>query len=157
MHAYLKENRLGDVLAAIQTMGKYKFYKLDFKGWADRISGSADTAEHWKTVFREHPEFFRLDSGRGKASLVLRRQHPKRYDVDQQKEITREEFYAHPDKSRISRSPLDPAEIAQLMETAIKLHAHALENRRDSKVIWNLLIPAVASLVGAFIGSGGLF
>src|SRR5688500_18588789 len=71
--------RLGDVVAAIQAMGTYKFYKLPFDGWADRISGDSSKGDHWKTVFLEHPEFFRFDSKREKASLVWRRQYPKRF------------------------------------------------------------------------------
>ena len=31
------DNRLGDVIAAIQAMGTYKFYKLSFDNWADRV------------------------------------------------------------------------------------------------------------------------
>ena len=41
-------NRLADVIAAIQAMGTYKFYKLDFAGWADRISGDELEAPHWR-------------------------------------------------------------------------------------------------------------
>jgi hypothetical protein len=66
--------RLADVIAAIQAMGTYKFYKLTFKGWAERIVADESEAEHWKTVFEDHPEFFRLDTDREKASLVWRRQ-----------------------------------------------------------------------------------
>lgn len=66
---YLNEpNRLAEVISAIQAMGNYKFYKLDFEGWADRISGEKNKAEHWKQVFVEHPEFFRLDAERMKVS-----------------------------------------------------------------------------------------
>lgn len=55
-------NRLADVLAAIQAMGSYKYYKLPFDQRADRISGDSSAADRWRTVFEEHPEFFRLDS-----------------------------------------------------------------------------------------------
>jgi hypothetical protein len=37
---YLNDHgRLGDVVAAIRAMATYKFYKLDFEGWADRRRG----------------------------------------------------------------------------------------------------------------------
>lgn len=75
---YIKNNqRLADVVAAIQVMGTYKYYKLDFEGWADRISGDSNQAEYWEKVFEEHPEFFRLDSKRKKASLVWSVSTPK--------------------------------------------------------------------------------
>ncbi|WP_272165123.1 hypothetical protein [Vibrio diabolicus] len=58
---YLKNhNRLGNVISAIQVMGKYGFYKLDYAGWAMRITGDENNADYWKTIFEEHPEFFVL-------------------------------------------------------------------------------------------------
>jgi hypothetical protein len=80
---YLKnDNRLGDVIAAIQVMGKYGFYKLDTKKWAMRISGDEEKVEHWTSVFKDHPEFFRFDTTGQKVSLVWRRSYRKRYSVD---------------------------------------------------------------------------
>ena len=64
--------RLADVIAAIQVMGTYKFYKLDFAGWADRIAGDDTRGEYWKTMFEQHPEFFRLDSKRERVQPVFR-------------------------------------------------------------------------------------
>jgi hypothetical protein len=50
---YLSEPaRLGDVIAAIQAMATYKFYKLDFESWADRISADKALAEHLCDRFR---------------------------------------------------------------------------------------------------------
>jgi hypothetical protein len=77
---YLSDpSRLADVIAAIQAMGTYKFYKLDFKGWADRISADESRGEYWKKIFEQHPEFFRLDGKREKASQIWRRQYPRRF------------------------------------------------------------------------------
>jgi hypothetical protein len=106
---YLSDpERLADVIAAIQAMSTYKFYKLDFAVWADRIVGDDTKAAHWKSVFEEHPEFFRLDAGHVKASLIWRRQHQKRFDVDSESKITKEEFdsLTLQQKARVSRTPL---------------------------------------------------
>ena len=65
-------------------METYKFYRLSFEGWADRITANKNQGLYWKNVFEQHPEFFRLDSAREKASLVWRRQYPKRFHVDLQ-------------------------------------------------------------------------
>lgn len=129
------ESRLADVIAAIQAAGTYKFYKLDFATWADRISGDVGQAEHWKRVFVEHPEFFRLDSARTKASLVLRRQRQKLFDVDQDKVWTRAEFDALTPTQRLrcSRLPLTPGEIEALIDVAISLHTRATERDRDRR------------------------
>ena len=142
-------NRLAEVIAAIQAAGTYRFYKLDFEGWADRISGAKATADHWKKVFEEHPEFFRLDQGRNKGSLVWRRQHPKRYDVDAEKTITRQDFYDLEDHSRISRTPLDSEEIQTLINAAISLHSSAVEQKQERR--W--WIPIATALVGMLVGA----
>ena len=149
---YLNEpTRLPEVLSAIQVMGTYKFYKLDFAGWADRISGDAKQADHWKRVFEEHPEFFRLDAGRGKASLVWRRTYQKLYDVDKEEKITRERFHqlTVEEKTRISRNPLTNADISTLISTAIQLHSRALEHQQDKR--W--WISGVVGLLGVIVGA----
>ncbi len=151
---YLKDNaRLADVIAAIQAMSIYKFYKLNFSGWSDRISGDPGKGEHWKKVFVEHPEFFRLDTAREKASLVARRQHPKNYDVDVRRQIETNEFRAMDasQKARISRSPLSQEEISSLIQTAVELHSRAMEQAKDRR--WWL--PVLTAFIGAASGIAG--
>lgn len=147
------ENRLADVIAAIQVLGSYKFYKLDFDVWADRIVGDSSKAEHWKTVFEQHPEFFRLDVPRKKASLVWRRQHQKLFDVDSEDTISREKYWELTDeeRNRISRTPLNSDEIGSLIGTAVNMHDHALMRQRDSR--W--WVPLGSSFIGAVLGGGG--
>ena len=147
-------NRLGDVIAAIQVMGTYKFYKLSFDDWADRISGNSANGNYWLKVFIEHPEFFRLDGKREKASLVWRRQYPRRYDVDSEKRLTKEEYEGLPEQrreSRISRNPLTPDDIKTLIDTAIDLHSRSLEQEKDKRW-WIPLASAIGGLVGAIVG-----
>jgi hypothetical protein len=143
-------DRLGDVIAAIQVMGTYKFYKLDFAGWADRIVGDERQAQHWRRVVEEHPEFFRMDSKREKASLVWRRQRQKLFNVDTGCQISREKFGQLGDdqKLRISRMPLASTELALLLDAAIKLHSTALEHKKDRR--W--WVPIIASLAGVILG-----
>ncbi|UTH50140.1 hypothetical protein KBW81_18350 (plasmid) [Loktanella salsilacus] len=151
---YLKNDaRLAEVIAAIQAMSIYKFYKLDFAGWSDRISGHSGEGEHWRQVFVDHPEFFRLDAAREKASLVARRQHPKNYDVDARIQIENTVFLAMEDsqKARISRSPLSQGEIASLIQTAVELHSRAMEQARDRR--WWL--PVLTAFIGAASGIAG--
>ncbi len=149
---YLKENdRLADVIAAIQAMGTYKFYKLDFAGWSDRISGDDSMADHWRQVFQDHPEFFRLDSKKERASLVWRRQHQKLFDVDKEEKIKREDFKVLDDKQkkRISRMPLESSELDTLINTAINLHSRALEYKRDTR--W--WVTGAIGLIGVILGA----
>jgi len=152
---YLTDSsRLADVIAAIQAMGTYKFYKLDFTGWADRISADTNKAAHWQRVFEQHPEFFRLDSGKTKASLVSRRQNQKRYDVDAQDFITKEKFDSLSDerKRRISRGPLKAEEIAVLINAAVELHSRAVDRERLSVTLMPSLMGLLGVILGAAIG-----
>jgi len=159
---YLSEpNRLADVIAAIQAMGIYKFYKLPFEGWADHISGDRSgisdghtSAEHWRRVFEEHPEFFRLDGKREKASLVWRRQYPKSYHVDKREELSQADLYALSPKEReerVSRVPLTPQDIQTLIATATNLHARALEAKQDKRW-WIPWIGPFSALIGVILG-----
>jgi hypothetical protein len=143
---YLRDpNRLGDVIAAIQAMATYKFYKLPFTSWADRMSADETQSEKWKLVFLEHPEFFRLDSGRAKASLVWRRQFPKRYDVDGERVLTSAEYNA-------LTPVLSSADIKALVDTAVNLHSRALEHQKDKRW-WVALAGAVGGLAGSVLGA----
>jgi hypothetical protein len=152
---YLRDpGRLGDVIAAIQAMATYKFYKLPFAGWADRMSADESLADKWKLVFLEHPEFFRLDSAKEKASLVWRRQFPKRYDVDAERILTGAEYDALTDerKSRVSRVPLSSSDIKALVDTAVNLHSRALEHQKDKRW-WVALAGAIGGLIGSVLGA----
>jgi hypothetical protein len=145
-----RSDRLSDVIAAIQAAGSYKFYKLDFAGWADRISGDPSKAAHWRLVFEEHPEFFRLDTRREKASLVLRRQQPRLYDVDTGSILSKAECDLLSDarRSRLSRSPLAPGQIEALISIAVGLHSRAAEQARDRR--W--WMPMFFAFLGALLG-----
>lgn len=152
---YLKSNnRLGDVIAAIQVMGTYGYYKLDFKQWAIRISGSGNETKNWGLIFSEHPEFFRLDTTGKKASLVWRRNYRKRYDVNAQRELTLEEYNVLEDdqKNKISRTPLKGDEISILITTAINLHTRAIEQDKENRWLSSPLFSLLGVVLGAYLG-----
>lgn len=152
---YLSDsNRLADVISAIQVLSTYKFYKLPFHGWADRISADSSRSEYWQKVFEQHPEFFRLDGARQSASLVWRRQYPKRYQVDEERILTQEEYLKLDEtgRGRISRVRLTPADIKTLVDTAINLHARALEEQKEKRW-WLPLASAIGGLIGGVVGA----
>jgi len=144
-------NRLADVIAAIQVMATYKFYKLDFSGWADRIEGNEDNGLYWKTIFEQHPEFFRLDSGRNKASLVWRRNYQKLYNVDIEEKISRETYnsLSQQQRKRISRIPLTNSDTSTLINTAINLHSGEINHKKDTR--W--WISGAIGLAGVILGA----
>jgi hypothetical protein len=152
---YLAEpGRLGDVIAAIQAMATYKFYKLSHEAWADRIAADQGQGAKWRRVFEQHPEFFRLDSARERASLVWRRQFPKRFDVDALRVLTNEEYavLTEAQRLRVSRVPLSASDIKTLVDTAVNLHSRALEHQKDRRW-WVALASAVGGLIGAVLGA----
>lgn len=144
-------NRLANVIAAIQVLGTYKFYKLDFSDWAERIEGDNSKGEYWKNIFIEHPEFFRINNTCTKASLVWRRNHPKRYNVDSEESITKEQFdhlKGSKQMERISRSPLSNEDVKALINSAISLHNNELNQKRDRR--W--WIPVLVGFIGIIVG-----
>lgn len=145
------DQRLADVIAAIQAVGTYKYYKLTFADWSQRISGTSQKSAYWESVFKEHPEFFRLDSTKTRASLVLRRQRQNLYNVDDETEWTRQQFDTADDatKLRFSRKPLTADEIEALINVAVSLHSRAAERARDRR--W-LIAPTLA-FIGALLGA----
>ena len=149
---YLKKNRLPDVVAAITALANYRYYKLSYEACAERIQNYPEKAEHWKEVLREHPEFFRVSETQ--ASLVWRRQMPKRFDVMTSKEITRQTYdeLSSAEKARISRRPLLAEETTALIDTAIKLHERAIEQSNQS--LWrHPLLLVIIGFLGAYAGS----
>lgn len=153
---YLRSNdRLGDVVSAIQTLGTYRFYKLTPEKWSERICGSDNQKERWIKVFREHSEFFRFSSSDRMVSLVLRRQKPKLFDVDTLELVSRTERQCRSaeGRSRISRAPLTESELQMLIGVATSLHSKALQDRQDGR--W--WYPVAVTLVTAMIGLGGVW
>jgi hypothetical protein len=148
---YLQKNRLADVIAAIQVMGTYKFYRLDIEKWALRIRGDNPDEDHWRKVFTQHPEFFRINTGEGGASLVWRRVQPKLYHVDQRRLLSQDELQllSQEELKRVSRKPLSADDTKTLIDTAIKLHTRSLAQKRDRR--WWIL--SLASFAGAVIGA----
>ena len=147
--------RLGDVIAAIQALGTYRYYKRTFEGWATRISGDKTQAAHWEGVLRDHPEFFRVSSDGKHASLVWRRQYPRRWHVDTGRRLTQDEIARLEPKEleRLSRDPLSAAEIQTLLSTASDLHARGLEQKSARRWWIPVVVNATAALVGAGFGA----
>jgi hypothetical protein len=148
---YLIEGRLADVIAAITALGNYKYYKLSFEGWAERISGLARRADYWEKIFRQHPEFFRIDTEDRKVSLVWRRQYPKNYNVDSQTSISPSELNKYAE-DRMSRRPLEANEVTSLIAVAVDLHERALDQQKASKW-WVTIAAGILSFAGALLGA----
>jgi hypothetical protein len=108
---YLKPDRLGDVIAALQFLGQYDDYKLSVADWDKKIATPPRSAgaSSWVKIFDEHPEFFRRNVD-GLISLMWRRAIPKTDDRE--------------------RPPLQAETIARLIDVAIRLYATAVDAKR---------------------------
>ena len=147
---YLEPCRLGEVIAALQVLAAYKFYRLEVAAWAERIAADGADPAALEALFRDHPEFFQL-TGAGKdarACLVARRSFTRSYDVDDYVEVTKETAMTRRDDpeawSRLSRRPLTPEETAVLLRTAIDLHSRAVEQRQAGR--W--WVPLASAAIG---------
>ena len=153
---YLKAQRLADVIAAIQVMSTYKFYKLDFAGWSMRITGVESNADYWKKVFVEHPEFFRLNSEQQRVSLVWRRSYPRNFHVDMLQVLSSEQVKNLPENeraTRLSRAPLTNGDTATLISTAVDLHSRAIASEQEKRWLFPSLITILAVFLGAILKS----
>ncbi len=110
-------------------------------------------ADEYRTVFVEHPEFFRIDS-QGHGSLVWRRQHQKLFDVDTRAEMSRADYnrLTPEQKERVSRTPLEPPEVATLINAAIELHTRAVAQERARRWWVAPLVSLVSAFGGALVG-----
>jgi hypothetical protein len=73
---YLIDQRLADVLAAIQVMGSTTWDSRPMKDWQLYLHQRPVSAESWEKIFEEHPEFFGArdhQSGIRHHFLLLRR------------------------------------------------------------------------------------
>lgn len=155
---YLKENRLAQVIAAVTAMGLYRYYKLSYQDWAERIANTPDKGDYWGQIFSEHPEFFRIDQLNQKASLVWRRQNPKCFDPQRSVAMSKHEVQALSiaERRSLSRHPLAASEITSLISVAVNLHDRALEQSkaRDwwKAIVLSGLLAFAGAILGAFLG-----
>jgi hypothetical protein len=154
---YLTAGRLNDVLAAIQTMALYRYYRAPASEWTELISGSKEKKDEqrWQEVFNDHPEFFRRSVAHaGDYALVWRRALPRRSHYITKAIITSNEYdkLSEDEKKYYSRPQVPESQIKTLMDLAVSLHQRAIDQARD----WRWWVaPAVAagsSFIGALIG-----
>jgi hypothetical protein len=147
---YLKERRLADIIAAIQAMGVYPW--AGRKTW-DKKLGEPLSAHNWRTLFSEHPEFFRL-SGEW-ITLRLRYTYDKSYDAQKHRDLSEEEIskLTPDEKEKLTHKPLDPDQIEMLVKTAIELHDRAIAQEQERRWWIPVWLPALVGLLGAILGA----
>lgn len=144
-------NRLADLIAAIQVLGTYRFASRKLEKWEARLGRTPVSAPDWETVFIQHPEFFTIQDNN--ISVVWRRSRERNYDtftgklVSRETEMRLEEEESENDEKRLSRPPLNTAEISKLVDIAINLHEREIKHGQERR--W--WITAVIATVGLII------
>jgi hypothetical protein len=143
--------RLADLIAAIQVMGTYRFSTRRCEKWEKRLGRQPVSAERWLTIFRQHPEFFTIQDD-DFVSLVWRRSKERNYDTYERKLLSREEAQTmaatEPENEavRLSRPPLDTAEISKLVDIAVSLHEREINHKQERRW-WYAAVIAVGSVI----------
>jgi hypothetical protein len=137
---YRIPGRLANVIAALQVMASAKRPEAKIKDWAYEFDQSHDAAtiDTWISVFRDHREFFLVYQLPGEQELkaALRWRYAfKTLDAESGKEYTPAEIKGLPEKQRwlLTSKPLGGEQIQTLLNTAIGLHARAMEELRESR------------------------
>ena len=156
---YRITGRLADVIAAVQVMAAAKRPESKIKDWAYEFDRNrdADTVDRWTSVFQDHREFFliyRLPPEQDLKAALRWRYAFKNFDADSGKEYTPEQIKLLSPKQRdlLTSKPLEGDQIQTLLNTAIGLHARAMEELRESR--W--WIPVLAAILGFFGGMAGV-
>jgi hypothetical protein len=156
---YRIRGRLADVIAAIQVMAAAKRPEAKIKDWAYEFDRDRDaaTVDRWTGVFRDHREFFltyRLPEEQDLKAALRWRYAFKTFDAESGKEYTPAEIEALPEKQRwsLTSKPLGGEQIQTLLNTAIGLHARAMEELRESRW-WVPVFAAILGFVGAIFGA----
>jgi hypothetical protein len=150
---YLKNAaRLADLIAAIQVMGTYRFASRNLSKWEKRLGRKPVSAETWMTIFQEHSEFFTVQEQN--VSLVWRRSKERNYDTFERRLLSRDEAMVlaaddpEVDAVRLSRPPLDTAEISKLVDIAVSVHEREINHQQERR--W--WFAAVMAVIGLFVG-----
>jgi hypothetical protein len=126
---YTKSGRLSDVLALIQVLALDHYTHRGESGLIRELQGKPSSAESWRSLAAEHPEFFRVEKIESdhELSLVARHVVPRGDDDGTKK--------------------LPPNFAFQLLQTAIDLH----DRQVNSAERWKSLIPLWAALIGGLL------
>ena len=108
------------------------------------------------SVFQEHREFFltyRLPDEQDLKAALRWRYAFRTVDAETGKEYTPAEVQSLPEKQRwlLTTKPLGGEQIQTLLNTAIAVHARAMEELRESRW-WIPVFAAILGFVGAILG-----
>ncbi|MEX2034048.1 MAG: hypothetical protein WEA28_02520 [Xanthobacteraceae bacterium] len=168
---YLENDRLANVIAAIQIFGLSEQTSATLDHWVAELEASEELTpeqrdqtpvkfaerKKWATVFEQHPEFFKTYALRGEQRVLLRWRYaqslnssPKDKASPEPEEVTPEDATAN---AVPSSKPLSPDQIQVLIDTAFEFYAKQAAAERSSDQLPPLTMAAVGAALGT-IGGG---
>ena len=171
---YLEENRLANVIAAIQAMGVADRPSGTLNRWVAELEASEELTSNqldqspikfaerkkWQTVFEQHPEFFKTYTLRGEPRVLLR----WRYAESIKNEANGAPNDKNPaDKNHTEKTddgtappskPLNADQIQVLINTAIEMHAKEVGGERSPDKFRPLLMATIGAALGTLAGGG---
>ncbi len=141
---YLKEYRLSDIITAIQVMGSYQYAGRKPSDWGEYIGRPPKSAQNWKVIFLDHPEFFLIKGDL--AFLVWRRSTSSMVNLQSGDEISSKKYLKlnKTEKMEYSWPPLEYGQIEVLIHSAIRMHTCVIETNKDKR--W--AVPIYIALFG---------
>jgi len=135
-YAYLKKNRLSEVIRLIAILAKDQKYSFRTEtGLQKALNGAPKSAGVWFELASEHPEFFKFNQGMSTVVLLMR-------------------FLNQPEADEESYEPLNIDQTQKLIDQAIALHDKQIARyQRNNFMIplWSSTIAAIVTIVVAIL------
>lgn len=147
---YLTDGRLADVISALQVLGNYTWASRKADSWGEKL-GQVLSGPDWLTLFKEHPEFFRVNDQW--VSLRWRHGYDRNFHTQKQRELNPAEIAELSDgeKEQLTRKALEPQQVESLMKTAIELHSSAIAHEQERRWMTPLLFGLLGVIFGAVL------
>ncbi|MEM5480269.1 hypothetical protein WNY97_10600 [Pseudoalteromonas fuliginea] len=128
---YLKEHRLGEVIALIQVLAFHRNTSRSEEGLIEELKLIPRSANSWVELSKSHPELFRVRDEEDKINRVsLVSRYVASYEAKNGKKI---------------RERLEPSLVQKLIEVAIEIHDRQVSNFERWKVIVPLLVACISA------------
>lgn len=138
--AYLKDDRLADVLALIQVLARDKWAKRWHDGLVKSLRRGPQSAKDWIEIGVEHPELFRV--------LEPEQHHTNSQTVALISRLVQKPIEAEDPADPPLSPPLSPEETGKLMDLAVTLHDRAVQRGDRWKTVTVPLIVAIIAAAG---------
>ena len=165
---YLEENRLANVIAAIQAMSVADRPSATLNRWVAELEASEElTSEQldqspikfaerkkWQTVFEQHPEFFKTYTLRGEPRVLLRWRYSESIKTEANDAPNGKSPAGNKadDGTAAPSKPLNADQIQVLINTAIGMHAKEIESERSPDKFRPLLMAIIGAALGTLAG-----